>query len=73
MGSQKSSVPFNGTKEQEAELMKVIEAHKNQPAIDKLLHNKPISAEDYKELERIFTEELGTADDYQINYQEEFQ
>ena len=30
MGSQKSSVPFNGTKEQEAELMKVIEAHKNQ-------------------------------------------
>lgn len=30
MGSQKSSVPFNGTKEQEAELMKVIETHKNQ-------------------------------------------
>lgn len=29
MGSQKSSVPFNGTKEQEAELMKVIELHKN--------------------------------------------
>lgn len=30
MGSQKSNVPFNGTKEQEAELMKVIEAHKDQ-------------------------------------------
>lgn len=29
MGSQKSSVPFNGTKEQEAELMKVIELHKD--------------------------------------------
>ncbi len=30
MGSQKSNVPFTGTKEQEAELRKVIEAHKDQ-------------------------------------------
>ena len=42
-----------------------VEAHKNQPAINKLLHNEPITADDYKELERIFTEELGTAEDYQ--------
>jgi type I restriction enzyme R subunit len=47
-----------------------IEAHKSQPAINKLLHNEPISADDYKELERIFTEELGTAEDYQMNYQD---
>lgn len=53
-----------------ARVNEYIEAHKKQPAIDKLLHNKPISAEDYKELERIFTEELGTADDYQMNYQD---
>lgn len=30
MSSQKSTIPFNGTKEQEADLMKVIEAHKDQ-------------------------------------------
>ena len=47
-----------------------VEAHKNQPAINKLLHNEPITADDYKELERIFTEELGTAEDYQTNYQD---
>lgn len=47
-----------------------VEAHKNQPEISKLLHNEPISADDYKELERIFTKELGTAEDYQMNYQD---
>lgn len=47
-----------------------VEAHKNQPAINKLLHNEPISVDDYKELERIFTEELGTTEDYQMNYQD---
>ena len=47
-----------------------IEAHKNQPAINKLLHNKPISNDDYRVLERIFTEELGTVEEYQANYQD---
>lgn len=41
-----------------ARVNEYVEAHKNQPAINKLLHNKPISTDDYKELERIFTEEL---------------
>ncbi len=31
---------------------------------------EPISVDDYKEPERIFTEELGTAEDYQMNYQD---
>ncbi len=53
-----------------ARVNEYIEAHKNQPAINKLLHNKPISEEDYKELEKIFTKELGTAEDYQVNYQD---
>ena len=53
-----------------ARVNEYVEAHKNQPAINKLLHNEPISAEDYRELERIFTEELGTAEDYQNNYQD---
>ena len=53
-----------------AKVNEYIEAHKNQAAINKLLHNEPISTEDYKELERIFTEELGTIEDYQANYQD---
>lgn len=53
-----------------AKVNEYVEAHKNQPAINKLLHNEPITADDYKELERIFTEELGTVEDYQTNYQD---
>lgn len=53
-----------------ARVNEYVETHKSQPAINKLLHNEPISTEDYKELERVFTEELGTADDYQANYQD---
>lgn len=53
-----------------ARVNEYVEAHKNQSAINKLLHNEPISSDDYKELERIFTEELGTVEDYQANYQD---
>ena len=53
-----------------ARVNEYIENHKNEEAIDKLLHNKPISSEDYQELERIFTKELGTQKDYQENYQD---
>lgn len=53
-----------------AKVNEYVEAHKSQPAINKLLHNEPISVDDYKELERIFTEELSTAEDYQMNYQD---
>lgn len=53
-----------------ARVNEYVEAHKNQSAINKLLHNEPISSDDYKELERIFTEELGTIEDYQANYQD---
>lgn len=53
-----------------AKVNEYVEAHKNQPAINKLLQNEPISTDDYKELERIFTKELGTAEDYQSNYQD---
>lgn len=53
-----------------ARVNEYIEAHKSQSTINKLLHNEPISVDDYKELERIFTEELGTAEDYQMNYQD---
>ncbi len=39
-------------------------------AIHKLTHNLPLSAGDYAELERIFTQELGSQEDYQREYGE---
>ena len=39
-------------------------------AIHKLTHNLPLTAGDYAELERIFTQELGSKEDYQREYGE---
>ena len=39
-------------------------------AIHKLTHNLPLSAGDYAELERIFTRELGSQEDYKREYGE---
>jgi len=33
-----------------------------------LIYNQPITQDDYKELERIFTKELGTEEEYRNNY-----
>ena len=40
----------------------------NNLVIYKLMHNKKLSAQDYKELERVFTQELGTQKDYAQAY-----
>ncbi|MCM1183672.1 MAG: DEAD/DEAH box helicase family protein [Roseburia sp.] len=45
-----------------------VETHRQHPTIKKLIHNEPITADDYRELERIFTEELGTREAYVSNY-----
>ncbi|MCM1316185.1 MAG: DEAD/DEAH box helicase family protein [Alistipes senegalensis] len=45
-----------------------IEEHKNNPAIYKLNHNLPLLQSDYKELERILTQELGDLEDYKREY-----
>ena len=45
-----------------------VEEHKNDAVIYKLNHNLPLSKEDYTELERIFTQELGDSDDYKREY-----
>ena len=42
--------------------------HENTIAIHKLTHNIPLSIGDYKELERIFTEELGSKEDYEQEF-----
>lgn len=42
--------------------------HGNTLAIYKLTHNIPLASGDYQELERVFTEELGTKEDYQREY-----
>lgn len=40
----------------------------NSIAIHKLTHNIPLTAADYSELQRVFTQELGTQADYQREY-----
>jgi type I restriction enzyme R subunit len=45
-----------------------IEENKNNIAIHKLRNNIPLSVTDYKMLEKIFTGELGTREDYEKSY-----
>lgn len=45
-----------------------VEEHKEEPAIYKLSHNLALSKEDYAELERVFTRELGNTEDYKREY-----
>jgi len=47
-----------------------IEEHREHIAIHKLRHNIPLTAADYAELEKIFTGELGTVDDYRREFQD---
>lgn len=47
---------------------KYIEDNKNNIAIHKLRNNIPLTESDYKTLEKIFTGELGTKEDYESNY-----
>ena len=45
-----------------------IEEHKNDAVIYKLNHNMPLTKQDYDELERILTQELGDSEDYKREY-----
>lgn len=45
-----------------------VEEHRDTLAIHKLIHNIRLSVTDHKELERIFTEELGSREDYVREY-----
>ncbi len=47
-----------------------LEEHKNDPVIYKLNHNEPLTQEDYNELERIFTRELGNQEDYKREFRD---
>jgi type I restriction enzyme R subunit len=47
-----------------------IEQNRDHLAIHKLRHNIPLNAADYESLERIFTGELGTAEDYQREFKD---
>lgn len=47
-----------------------IENNRDQVAIYKLRNNIPLTAMDYQTLERIFTGELGTAEDYQREFKD---
>ncbi|MBQ9373048.1 MAG: DEAD/DEAH box helicase family protein [Thermoguttaceae bacterium] len=45
-----------------------VEEHADTPAIYNLRHNIPLTEDDYKELERVFTVELGQKEDYQKEF-----
>ena len=45
-----------------------VNEHGNSIVIHKLTHNIPMTAQDYAELERVLTEELGSKEDYQREY-----
>ncbi len=45
-----------------------VEEHKNDAVIYKLNHNYPLTKDDYAELERILTQELGDSEDYKREY-----
>ena len=45
-----------------------VEEHGSTMAIYKLTHNIPLTSGDYQELERVFTQELGSAEDYQREF-----
>lgn len=47
-----------------------IEEHKDHLAIYKLRHNIPLTQDDYKDLERILTNELGTVEDYRREFKD---
>lgn len=47
---------------------KYIEENKNNIAIHKLRNNVPLNQADYLTLEKIFTGELGTREDYETNF-----
>ncbi|MPM67446.1 hypothetical protein SDC9_114368 [bioreactor metagenome] len=49
---------------------KYIEENKNNIAIHKLRNNIPLTKSDYKILEKIFTGELGTKEDYENNFKD---
>ena len=49
----------------EKKVKRYIEEHRNSLAIYNLTHNIPLTRKDYEELERVFTQELGSREDYQ--------
>ena len=51
-----------------AKVNRYVNEHGDTLAIYKLTHNIPLSAGDYKELERVLTVELGSKEDYQREY-----
>ena len=52
-----------------AKVNEYIMTNKQNPSIKKLLKNEPITRDDYNELERIFTQELGTEQEYHQYYE----
>lgn len=51
-----------------AKVNRYVNEHSNTLAIHKLTHNIPLSMDDYQELERVLTKELGSKEDYEREF-----
>lgn len=51
-----------------AKVNRYVHEHGDMPAIHKLTHNLPLTQEDYRALERVLTQELGSPEDYRQTF-----
>ena len=66
-----SVVPGEDFADYRLKVERYLQDHADALVIHKLRHNQAMTAEEFGELERIFTHDLGTASDYQMTYGDE--
>ena len=62
--------PYAGFEDYRAKVNRYVNEHGNTLAIYKLTHNIPLTRNDYRELERVLTSELGSEEDYKREFGE---
>lgn len=55
-------------KDYKEKVNRYVNEHKDDVVIQRLIHNIPLTVKDYQELERIFTEDLGSKQEYEQQY-----
>ena len=59
---------LKGSDDYQMKVRRYLGEHESSLVVQKLHHNQPMSEYEFSELERVFTEELGSADDYERAY-----
>ncbi len=62
------AVPGEDFSDYQLKVERYLRDYGNSMVVQKLRHNKPMTAYEFAELERIFTQELGSADEYKRTY-----